>query len=854
MAYNLTRHEAAHRSQIATLHATSVHLDLSHVERADAQTFTATSTLEFTLTEPDIFIDCVAHTVDEVQLDDQPVPFQHDGSRIFLTGLQGGRHRVQVAATMQYSRTGEGLHRNVDPVDGQVYLYTQFEPTDARRAYACFDQPDFKAPFTLSVTAPSSFTVVANQPALSRTSQGQVVTTHFAPTPPISSYLTAVCAGPYARLAGQTWRGNCAGAEVVIPVNVYVRASLAARVDIDFISTITSQGLSLMHERFGYAYPWGKYDQVFVPEYNLGAMENPGCVTFTEAFLPKSTPTTVERQRLANTILHEMAHMWFGDLVTPLWWDDLWLKESFADFMGSYAVASATEFTDEWVSFCVGRKRWAYLQDSYRTTHPILADIPDVEAASQNFDGITYAKGAAVLKQLVAFVGEENFFAATRAFFTRHAFATATLKDFLVCLSQASGRDMSAWAQVWLGTAGPSLLRCHWHTDPSGKVAHLELTQEGSDGPAGSPVLRPHRINIGCYQVQGEALQLLARFPTTLTAARGELTAARGLTKPDLIVVNDDDLTYGICHLDPVSTATALRHVSRLPGELSAAVVWSSLYNMVRDGALPATDFLTAVLTHAPHTRDTALVTELLRQAQLTVENYVAPAGRDAARQQWASGLAAALQAAEPGAQLQQLLARALVGVRLVPEAYRPTYVPQLHTLLAEQLPGLEVGQELRWEILIALQAAGASTTELVRAEQQRDPSGDGQCAVLRLQAATGTFEAKKTAWNKAVSGDLTNDQVSACINGFTQADDALLGRFVDEYFALLPTVWQQHSIGIARRLVVGLFPLYTPTPQEVAERTRQVLASTWPTRALARLLKERLDELERNQRVQATQ
>ncbi len=596
---NLTRAETAARARALDVHSYRVELDLRGAVDARRTGFPTVTTLEFTASTDEAWLDFIGDSVESVTINGELVPVVYDGARITIGGLKE-INVVTVVATGRYSRSGEGLHRFVDPVDGETYLYTQYEPADARRVFACFEQPDLKAPFTFVVTAPRRWQVLSNEAAERTVQRDDTQTVTFAPTQPISTYITAIVAGPYHRVDA-SWSRD----ELTVPLGVLCRASLAEHLDADEIVEVTRQGMDFYAEHFDYPYPFGKYDQVFVPEYNLGAMENPGCVTFTEAYVFRGAATAAQHQGRANTILHEMAHMWFGDLVTMKWWDDLWLKESFADFMGAFTSAEATKFTDAWVAFANRRKAWAYLQDQLPTTHPIVADIVDLEAAKLNFDGITYAKGASVLKQLVAYVGRDAFFEGARRYFRKHAFGNTTLDDLLVELSSTSGRDLSSWAQAWLQTTGVSTL-------------HLEETGTGYEIVQSDP--RPHRLAVGCYDSDDSGdLVRTHRVEVDLADERTPVD----LPEAALVLLNDDDLTYAKIRLDARSLDTVEATLDRVREPLARGLLWSALWNATRDGELAVDRYLSMAARFAPHEADIALLTAVLANAAQAVEHYV---------------------------------------------------------------------------------------------------------------------------------------------------------------------------------------------------------------------------------------
>src|SRR5689334_9794388 len=553
VASNLTRDEAAERSALITVTSYQVDLDLT-AQGGDETTFSSVTVIRFDCASPgsSSYIDLTAPAVREITLNGAPVSLDaFGGDRIALAGL-AARNELRVAATCAYSRSGEGLHRFTDPADKQVYMYSDLETFDAHRIYACFDQPDMKATYQLQVTAPAGWQVVSNMAPDSHLPAGDAVRWVFPPTPVMSTYITAVAAGPY-----HVVRDDHDG----IPLGIYCRQSLAEYLDADEIFEVTRQGFDFFHSSFGIKYPFGKYDQLFVPEFKEGAMENAGCVTFVEAYIFRSRVTDFAREARAETILHEMAHMWFGDLVTMRWWDDLWLNESFATWAGTLAQAEATRWSSAWTTFAQLYKGWAYRQDQLPSTHPIAADLPDIHAAEVNFDGITYAKGAAVLKQLVAYVGRDNFLAALRRYFDAHAWGNATLHDLLAALEETSGRDLSGWSKQWLETAGVNTLRPDYQTGPDGTITRFAVRQEA---PASHPALRTHRIAVGLYDRTGSGPGSLVRRRQVEADVAGELTEVpelAGERRPDLVLVNDDDLTYAKVRLDDYSLRTLIDRI-----------------------------------------------------------------------------------------------------------------------------------------------------------------------------------------------------------------------------------------------------------------------------------------------------
>ncbi|WOF21881.1 aminopeptidase N [Microbacterium betulae] len=827
---NLTREETVARSAVVAVHAVRVELDVTGAVDAECTGFPTTTTLEFDATAASTWIDFVGEAVHRVTVNGVGRPVEWDGARIRIAGLSSS-NEVVVEATAAYSRSGEGLHRFVDPVDGATYLYTQYEPADARRVMACFEQPDMKARHTFSIAAPDGWRVLSNQTAVSSRERDGVQEIEFAPTPPISSYVTAVAAGPYHRVEGE-WRRD----GQVVPLGVLCRASLAEHLDADEILEVTRQGLDFFTGAFGYDYPWGKYDQVFVPEYNLGAMENPGLVTFTEAYVFRGASTAAQHEGRANTILHEMAHMWFGDLVTMRWWDDLWLKESFADYMGAHAAVAATRFTDAWVTFANRRKAWAYQQDQLPTTHPVVADIPDLEAAKLNFDGITYAKGASVLKQLVAFVGEEAFFEGARRYFAAHAFGSTTLEDLLVQLADVSGRDVRAWSRAWLETTGVSTVSAE-----RGDAGGLVVVQTDP---------RPHRLSLGLYAFADGRLRRRAAVDLDIADERTEV-ALPVVPDADLVLANDGDRSYAKVRLDDRSVDAAASGLSTLDDALTRGLVWSALWNAARDGELPAARYLEIVRRHAPAETNIALLTGVLANAAFAVAHYVADSARAAERRAWLETTWQGMTGSAPGGDAQLAWARTLGAASAVDDAHAADLAAILDGSVAAPR-GLALDPELRWSWLAALAATGHADEAMADAELARDATASGRTARIQVLASRPEPEVRAAAWDAAWDDtSLTNDHLSATIAGFRAGDRRdLVSRLDAEYFARIRAAWEARSIEIARRLVTGLFP----AAESLEPVDAWLAANADAPGALRRLVVEQRDHLARDLRVRAAQ
>ncbi|NYJ73589.1 aminopeptidase N [Allobranchiibius huperziae] len=855
---NLTRQECARRAEQVRLLEHHVRLDLRHAADPAEKTFESRSTVRFTATDDASWIDIVAQEIVSATLNGTALDVSgYDGARLPLPGLAPVNELV-VHARCLYSRTGEGMHRFTDPSDGETYLYTHFEPTDSRRVFAVFEQPDLKCRFTFEVVADARWLIRSGQSEVSRREYDGLADVRFAPTPLQSSYVTAVAVGPY-HLVTDLWSVDRAGGtRHEVPLGVMCRASMADHLDAEDILQVTKQGLRYFDELFGFPYPWGKYDQIFVPEYNIGAMENPGLVTFVESFVHRGQPTLPELASRAEVILHEMAHMWFGNLATMRWWDGLWLKESFADLMGYQASVEATGYTSGWTSFAIGRKQWAYTQDQLPTTHPIAADILDVEAAAQNFDGITYAKGAAVLKQLQAYVGRDRFDDGVRRYFAQHAYGSTELEDFLEPLSAASGRDLSIWAQAWLRTSGPSEISAEAREDRSEDVLVVRQATPETAGAAVDP--RPHVFSVGVYTEKDAALQRTQLLRVGLDGPSVEARLDRAVRdSPDLVLPNDEDFTYAISRLDPGSQETAHRLLSTVPSEVSRALIWSALWNHTRDAQLCPVRFLETVRGQLITEGSSFLLQSVLAMARSAVHHFLQ--GDDQRRTATDLARLAHSRMTQTTGDVQLVWARALAWFG----ALTPDVAPLIQPLVTEDQPPpwLNVDHELRWSFVTALSATGARPRTLLAQDLRRDFTMSGQTSYDQALASLPESEAKAQAWHSladASGAGLTNDRQRALIVGFGQPVSSDLTReYAEPYFDVLTTVWAQQSQTMASRFVSGMFPAPQASDDVTADdEPVVVMARDWLRRhdeapaALRRGVVEGLDDVERTLRVRA--
>jgi aminopeptidase N len=829
----ITRAETSERARLLVVDSCAVTLDLTR----GSEVFGSTSVIRFSCAEPGAasYVDLVAESVREITLNGAPIDpatAWTDG-RIALANLAAG-NELTVVADCRYSHDGTGLHRAIDPADQKVYTYTKFEPAYARTVYANFEQPDLKASFSISVLVPGHWSVISNEPADEQAPAGDgSVLWRFLPTPRLSTYLFAVAAGEYevVRTTHTTPGGQ------VIPLGLACRASMAGFLAAEDILDTTRRGLDYYTELFQTDYPFTKYDQVFVPEYSVGATENAGCVIFTDQLLFRSRVTDTLYELRASVILHEMAHMWFGDLVTMKWWDDLWLNESFAEFCAALASAEATRYADAWTTFATGRKAWGYVQDQLPSTHPIAADVATLSEAIANFDGISYAKGASVLRQLVARIGRDRFFAGIRAYFASYGWGNATLADWLGTLETSSGASLTDWSKAWLETAGPSTLRSEFEVDASGAFAEFAVRQEA---PADHPTLRPHRIAIGLYNLVDGPLVRTHQVQADISGARTAIPELVGVGRPDLIVLNDDDLSYAIIRFDDRSIATLTSSIGKLSESLTRAICWTSVVDMVRKAELPLPEFITMVAGGMAGEPSVAALQSLLDKARELLDEMADPAWAATGRGQLADAGADLLLAAEPGSDHQLAWAQLL--------SWTATSDAQLDLLAglfdgSRRLPGLAIGSEMRWVLLERLAVTGRAGDDEIDAELRRDNTDAGHRNAAASRAAIGDVEHKEAAWRLlAESTDISADLLRSVAFAFHQPEQAkLLAPYAARYFDVLPEIWSASGGHLRVARGAALFPV-TAASAGLVDQIDAFLAAGDREPGLVRVLIERRD------------
>jgi len=803
---NITQIEAAERSELIKVSSYKIDLDLT----TGAETFLVKTTVEFAGLKPGAttFIDCVGKRVISAKLNGADFDPKFDGESIFLPAL-AAENILEIEHEGIYSHSGEGLHRFVDPADNEIYLYTQFETGDARRMYACFDQPDQKATFTISTITPKHWEVISNYGIeATKDLDGDRKHIQFATSQVISTYVTAIVAGPYMSVHDE-YKG-----EKTIPLGIYARKSFFKHVDAENIFEVTKQGFAYFEKTFGLAYPFGKYDQIAVAEYNWGAMENVGCVTFHEDVLIFRSKVT-ERNYIsrATTIHHEMAHMWFGDLVTMKWWQDLWLNESFAEWASYMSVSESTKYKHAWTEFNSVRKNWAYRADQLTSTHPIAVEMADLDDVRTNFDGISYAKGASVLQQLVAHVGRDNFIAGLRKYFAKHAYQNTELKDLISELEATSGKDLTAWVGTWLRTAGVNTLRPIVQLDGD-KYVSVAVKQEVPPMPVGSKELRPHHLYIGLFDLHDGTLVRRESIEVDVDGEITEIKEFAGKKAADLLLINDHDQSYAKLRFDERSVETMKSYEGRLDDSLARGLIWASLWDSTRDGELSATDYIKIALNTLKGETDISMITATFMQIDTAIWAYLAPQNRDAMRLAVANAAEAFLDKAKPGSDHQLQYARAFTNNAVTPEQFA-----RLQAMLDGAVEGLTIDADLRWYIFLCGVKRGIYGPTEIAAEGERDKTAHGKQYVAFAHAAIPTREAKAAAFKSVTTDDLSNTIHSYKCRGFNESiHTELLEGFVDEYFDAILKVWNTKGFEIAETTATLMFPTWAISESTVAK------------------------------------
>ncbi len=828
----------------------SKHLSVSSYEVAitvvtGSETFNSKTVARFSCNTPgyDTFIDAVSRKINSATLNGLPVDLSnYDGESVLIKNL-ADENELVIEMEAVFSKNGEGLQYSIDPSDQEVYLYSQCAPALTRHMYACFDQPDLKATFTLTATVPNHWEAISNSSVESKISAGANDTTwKFFPTAPIATYVTAFIAGPYHHVHDE-YIG-----EKKIPLGIYCRKSLAPHLDQEVIFTVTKQGFKYFEKVFGLAYPFEKYDQIAVVDYNWGAMENVGAVTFKEElFIYRSKVTERLYKYRTNTILHEMSHMWFGNMVTMKWWNDVWLNESFAEWAAYTATHEATKYKDIWTEFNIRRKTWALLQDQLSSTHPIVVDVKDIQTANNNFDGITYSKGASVLMQFVAYVGRDNFIRGLQKYFAKHAYKNSTLADLLVEMEASSGRDLQAWSATWLQTAGVNTLR------PSLKVVDglytgVGIVQEAPTMPVDSKEFRPHRMAIGLYDLRHGVILLRKSVELDIAGPLTHVPELIGEKVADLLLLNDGDMTYTKIRFDGRSLETLKNHLGKIGDSLARALCYSAIWDMLRDAEISSSDFVDIALSGLPSETDITVVAQIAEQLTTAVDQFTNSSLRDALRSRVANGLEILLDSAEPGSDHQLQFVRSFSTLaNTAPQNIR------IQSILNGGLQGLTVDTDLRWHLICSLAERGLVTRSQLDEELKKDSSTLGELSHLHAIAALPTLEDKADAWAQIASEETTNANRVALINGFNRPlNRELIKSYVDNYFELVLVMSTRKSLEATTRFTQYAFPIYQTTPATL-DRANYWLDITGKdaTPGLRRLVAEGRDALARALKVQ---
>ena len=801
---NIKQVEAAERSTIVKTESYRIDLDLT----TGAENFRVKTTVKFAGLKPGAttYIDCVCSKVISAKLNGVDFDPKFDGETIYLPAI-AAENILEIEHDGVYSNSGEGLHRFVDPADNEVYLYTKFETGDARRMYACFDQPDQKATFTISTITPKHWEVISNYGIEStKDVDGDRKFIQFAQSQVISTYVTAIVAGAYMSVHDE-YKG-----EKTIPLGIYARKSFFKYVDAENVFEVTKQGFAYFEKTFGLAYPFGKYDQIAVAEYNWGAMENVGCVTFHEDVLIFRSKVT-ERNYVsrATTIHHEMAHMLFGDLVTMKWWEDLWLNESFAEWASYQSVSESTKYKEAWTEFNSLRKNWAYRVDQLTTTHPIATEMEDLDAVRTNFDGISYAKGASVLQQLVAHVGRDNFIKGLRLYFAKHAYGNTTLKDLIDQLEAASGRDLTPWVSTWLRTAGVNTLRPVIAVDGD-SYKSISIKQEAPTMPVGSKELRPHRLHVGLFDIQGEKLSRRTSVELDVAGALTEVTALAGQKVADLVLINDKDQTYAKLRFDDRSIATMKSHLGKLDDSLARGLIWASLWDSCRDGELSTSDYVAIALNALKTESDISIVSATLMQIDTALWSYASPANREGLRLIVANAVEAMLDGAAAGSDNQLAFARAFANFAVTPAQFE-----RIKAILGGSVAGLVIDADIRWYIFISGVKRGVFGAADIEAESAKDNTAHGKQYRAQAHAAIPTKEAKAAAFTSVTTDNLSNTIHAYTCQGFNQnIHNEILAGFVDQYFDAILKVWETKGYEIAETTATLMFPSWVISDETV--------------------------------------
>ncbi|GAA1772678.1 aminopeptidase N [Nocardioides hankookensis] len=797
---SLQRTEAVARRQLLDVQDYDLRLDLA----ADDKTFGSVTTIRFSSQGGPTFLDLKPVRVNEIRLNGAIVdPDLLERGRLPIETVAGDNELV-VDAVMPFRNDGEGLHRSTDPADGASYVYGMMFMDAAPSVFACFDQPDLKAPYTLHVHAPADWTVVANAPG----TNPEAGVWEFERSQPLSTYFVTVVAGPY-HLITDHHDG--------IPLGLSVRASMASALDADAdeLFTMTKQCFDEFHRLFGIRYPFGNYHQAFVPEFNAGAMENPGCVTFRDPLVFTSRVTRGMRIQRATTLAHEMAHQWFGNIVTPQWWDDLWLNESFAEYMGNRVTADVTEYADAWVDNAYARRQWGLSADQRPSTHPVAGNgAKDASAALQDFDGISYAKGSSILKQLNATMGDDVFFAGVIDHFTRHRFGNATMHDLFESWERAGAGDLSAFTTNWLRTAGPDRIVL----DRSAGV--IRRTP-----PADHPADRSHTFRVAVATDGGWSTESVTlEAPETAYDLKGQALVLDPFEDTWAVVEADTSSADALAELLPSVEDPALR-----------AGIWNNVRSAFHNAALSPAAVVDLVVASAPveSTEDSK------RRLAPWLYGDVLPLAPAGSLERVHAAMLGKLGSTEVGSEFQLSALRMAVSTSSDPD--------ELRGWLAATPDGISLDLDLRWRVLVRLAALGATDAAELQAALDAEPTGESRVAHMRAAVSLPTAEAKALAWDVFTGRlDVPNYELEAAGLGmWRDGQEELTASYVDRYFDELPYTVQVRSGWVLADATEFFFPV-TSLSESTLERAELLAADDTLALSVRRRLSDCADDLAR--------
>ncbi len=802
-------------------------LDLKFHSKAEE--FSGTEKIKFFLAKKSLGLRVdTTSEVKKVLVNSQEVKFKKDKFSMTIDeGLkENSENIIEIDYIGKYNHSGEGLQGFIDPEDKREYLYSDSEPYSAHRFYPCFDQPDMKATFKLKVQIPKFWTAVSNEPIESEEILGEEKTISFKKTKKLSTYLFHVSLGEYLHAEDQYKN---------IPLRIYFRKSLEHYIPKEEFFTITKQGLEFFEKFFDFPYPFSKYDQLFVPEFNSLAMENAGAVTFAESMIKRRKMTHTEKTLLANVILHEMTHMWFGDLVTMKWWGDLWLNESFADFMSYIAMADATEFKNAWEDF-YARKAWAYLQDQYSTTHPIATIAADTDVAFSNFDGISYSKGAAVLKQLMFYIGEENFKRGARNYFKKYAWQNTELKDFLECLENASKMNLEKWFDSWIKTTGVNAVTPKISLSGN-KISDFKILQEPS---VGNMILREHKTKAALfYPKKSDEKNVI------YTGKETAIKDFEGREKPDFVFLNYKDFDYAKQIFDPDSLKFILGNIGKVSDDLTRQMLYGSLWEMSRDALLNPREFIELVLKNSPNERNLMSLERMFLKAKSGIMYYISDAESGAFSKKFFE-----LSLKMLDSKIDRELKGTWFGMLLFSSVGAGEMAANK---ISEILEGkitfndFEFDQDKRWGAIMRLEAMESPDADkFLEKEKSKDKSDRGEKQAAAAEASS--LKNKEKFWKLFVSGKGKSlDYIRTAMFGFywrNQKDK--LRKYTDLFFEDAKKISDEQENQYLKAYFANLSPMLYPD-ESTLKKAKEFLSKTKKSdKLLIKYTKEFIDDLER--------